>query len=512
MGHPRGWARITIEELVDRLQYGYTAKADHDVGARGPAFLRITDIADGGVNWSSVPHCRLGPEELAGYKLEDGDLLFARTGSIEKACLIKRPPEAVFASYLIRGRPVDGRTGPWLGAFVGSFLYRNQALAASAGIGRANINAKSLGRITLLFPPLSEQHRILSVIESYFTRLDNAVATLERAQRNLKRYRASVLKAAVEGRLVPTRPELASADGTWVEPPATSPTQSSQNTRKRRAGRLWGGGVVPELTTEEKLRLPVGWRWVKVRELGDDPDEVVQVGPMSMRSSQFEQDGVPVLNVGCVQWDRFDESKLNYLPADRAEHFSRYRIRSGDVLFTRSGTVGRCAVAQARQDGWLMTFHLLRARTNPSVCLPEYLRIVLEGAPHIRRQTKGASIGTTRSGFNTNLLAGLDIPLPPIPEQRRIINAALSLLSVVDVVREELAADRVRIARLRQSILKWAFEGRLVDQDPTDEPASVLLESIRAERESARRSKSRASARRGTRRPGVSQEEREQPA
>lgn len=148
-----------------------------------------------------------------------------------------------------------------------------------------------------------------------------------------------------------------------------------------------------------------------------------------------------------------------------------------------------------------MTFHLLRARPQPSLCLPEYLRIVLEGAPHIRRQTREASIGTTRSGFNTKLLAALDIPLPPLAEQRRIVDFATATLSVADVLREEIGADRMRVGRLRQSVLKWAFEGRLVDQDPSDEPASVLLERIRTERESAGDEPARRRPR-GTKRQG----------
>jgi type I restriction enzyme, S subunit len=215
-GLPAGWRSVHLKDLVYSLQYGYTAKAEHS--GDGPRFLRITDIEDGRVDWSSVPRCTIAEEELPKYRLKDGDIAFARTGSIEKACLIKNPPEAVFASYLIRGRPVDHRTTRWLAAFVASFEYRKQVTAASGGIGRPNVNAKNLGRIKLRLPPLPEQHRIAEAIESYVTRLDDAVTTLERAQRNLKRYRASVLKAAVEGRLVTTEAELARAEGRAYEP------------------------------------------------------------------------------------------------------------------------------------------------------------------------------------------------------------------------------------------------------------------------------------------------------
>jgi type I restriction enzyme S subunit len=243
---------------------------------------------------------------------------------------------------------------------------------------------------------------------------------------------------------------------------------------------------VPELTDAERALLPEGWRWAKVRQIGFDPEDAVQVGPMSMRSRDFvEQDGVPVLNVGCVQWGYFDESKLNHLPEAIATGFERYRLQSGDVLFTRSGTVGRSSVAGPREDGWLMTFHLLRVRPNPRVCNSEYLRIVFEGAAHIRRQTRDASIGTTRAGFNTNLLADLDIPLPPLAIQERIVAEVERRLSLIGSLATIVEKGIKRTDRLRQSVLKRAFEGRLVPQDPDDGPASVLFERIRAEREKA---------------------------
>ncbi len=322
----------------------------------------------------------------------------------------------------------------------------------------------------------------MAEIEKQFTRLEAAVEALKRLQTNLKRYRASVLKAACEGRLVPTEAELARAEGRDYEPAdqlLAKGRMAPPETKKKRAGRPWGAGVVPALSTEERARLAEGWAWARVRDLGRMPDDIVQVGPMSMRSSDFAVTGVPVLNVGCIGWDRFNEAKLDYLPQGKTAPFDRYRIVPGDVLFTRPGTVGRCAVARNHQTGWLMTFHLLRVRTDPDICLPDYLRTVFEGAPHVRRQTREASIGTTRAGFNTNLLAYLDVPLPPLAEQRRIVAEAERRLSVIDELETLVEANVKRAERLRQAILKRAFEGKLVPQDPSDEPASALLERIR---------------------------------
>lgn len=508
MDQPPGWVRTTIEDIVDRLQYGYTAKAEHDEGKRGPAFLRITDIARGGVDWSSVPHCRLSLEELAKYKLEDGDLVFARTGSIEKACLINRPPEAVFASYLIRGRPVDGRTGPWLGAFVGTFLYRNQASAASAGIGRANVNAKSLGRITLLLPPLLEQHRIVAAIESYFTRLDDAVATLERVQRNLKRYHASVLKAAVEGRLVPTEAELARAEGRRYEPASDllerilaerrRRWEEAELTKMKARGKApkddnWKAKYVEPVApdTSELPALPEGWCWVTV-------DQIVTEPLANGRSVKTAAIGFPVLRLTALQGGSIDtnEQKIGAWTAQEAQS---YLVRGGDFLVSRGNgsirLVGIGGLVRSLSDSVAYPDTMIRLRLSEKV-QPKLFAQVWNSRT-VRNQVEPKA-KTTAGIFKVNQgdLETCVIPLPPAREQRRIHAEIERLFSMADAAAALSVGSVTRCARLRQSILKWAFEGRLVDQDPSDEPASVLLERIRAERETSRSGESRRSSRR----------------
>ncbi len=397
-------------------------------------------------------------------------------------------------------RQIVGLKSKYLQYFLNSWAFVFFASHLDTG-DRPRVSFDQLAPYPFPLPPLPEQQRIVAAIEAQFSRLDAAVAALKRAQTRLKRYRAAVLKAAVEGELTA---EWRGAHPTLYMQAEARPERPCmiEEPAKQRAGRLWGAGVVPELSDEERRRLPTRWKWVKVRDLGPVSPDVVQVGPMSMRSQDFASAGIPVLNVGCVQWDRFDESKLNFLPDDKARAFQRYVIREGDVLFTRSGTVGRCAVATHRQDGWLMTFHLLRVRTSPATCLPHYLRHVLEGAGHIRRQTREASIGTTRAGFNTNLLADLDVPLPSLAEQEQIVAEVEQRLSVVAHLEGQVEAALKQAERLRQSILQQAFSGKLVPQDPSDEPASALLERIRAARAGGGAARQGARAGRATQGPG----------
>ena len=428
--------------------------------------------------------------DIRKYGLVPGDIVFARTGATTgKSFLIRSCPPAVFASYLIRLRLLPEINPTLLDYFFQTPDYWTFISDNVAGIAQPNCNATKLSELQIPIPPSGEQQRLVEAIAVRLSKVGAARDHLSRVPAILKRFRQAVLAAACSGRLT----EDWRAENSNIESPVPLQEPIKIISRpKRRAGRLWGAGVVPELTDEEKESSPELWIWTKVRDLGEHPEDTVQVGPMSMRSKDFDASGVPVLNVGCVQWGHFDESKLDYMPPAIAAGFERYRIAKGDVLFTRSGTVGRCAVAKDRQHGYLMTFHLLRVRPSAQKCLPEYLQMVFQGARNIRRQTEEAAIGSTRAGFNTNLLADLDVPLPPLPEQREIVRIVSKLFQFADALDERISAAASRAYKLTQSILAKAFRGELV---PTEaelarregrkyEPASVLLERIRKERES----------------------------
>lgn len=205
---PTNSRSVRVREVADSIQYGHTASAV--ASGKGPRFLRITDIQNGAVDWNSVPSCDIAEEEIPKYRLSEGDLVFARTGATTgKSYLIRKCPDAVFASYLIRVRASKDVDPRYLAFFFQSPDYWRQIEEGKRGIGQPNVNGKTLGEVRLPLPPRDKQQRIVAEIEKQFTRLDAGVASLKRVQAALKRYRASVLKAACEGRLVPTEAELA---------------------------------------------------------------------------------------------------------------------------------------------------------------------------------------------------------------------------------------------------------------------------------------------------------------
>lgn len=380
-------------------------------------------------------------------------------------------------------RPLGGIRPEYLYHYLHQESFRHSAVHNMTGTaGQLRVPLSHIEQVRLPLPPLPEQRRIVAKLEELLSKVDACQKRLDRIPLILKRFRQSVLAAACSGKLTEewrrTHRELSSAKSLLA-------TEAGERGKKRkRAGRLWGAGVVPVLTEEEREDIPPRWVWAKVRQLGKNPEDTVQVGPMSMASRDFSEAGVPVLNVGCVQWGRFDESKLDHMPHEKARQFDRYRIQKDDILFTRSGTIGRCAIASKKQDGYLMTFHLLRVRPSANKCLPQYLQFVFQGARHIRRQTEGAAIGSTRAGFNTNLLAGIDVPLPPLIEQEEIVRSAGALFELADQIESRHNAAKESVDQLTQSILARAFRGELMPQDPNDESATKLLERIRASKPS----------------------------
>lgn len=331
---------------------------------------------------------------------------------------------------------------------------------------RPRVDYQQIGEFAIEVPPLAEQHRIVEAIESYFTRLDDAVATLERVQRNLKRYRASVLKAAVEGRLVPTEAELARAEGREYEPAMAL----LQRVRSEGAGDF-------EIDERNPPLLPDGWTRVKLATLLAEP-------LINGRSVKTASSGFPVLRLTALRGPHVDlsEHKVGDWSAKEAAPFL---VRDGDFLVARGNgsidLVGRGALVPSVVEP--MAFPDTMIRVRPSAAMNHRFFVHLWNSALVRRQIERKA-KTTAGIFKVNQrdLEDVSLPLPPLAEQARIANEIELQLSRSEATEIVAAALPARINRLRQSILKWAFEGRLVDQDPSDEPASALLERIKAER------------------------------
>ena len=351
----------------------------------------------------------------------------------------------------------------------------------------------------IALPPLPEQRRIVAEIEKQFTRLDAAVAALRRTQANLKRYRASVLRAACSGDLVPTEAELACAEGREYEPADVllerilAERRARWESQEKRRGK-YKEPAAPD--TSGLPTLPEGWVWATV-------DSLI-IEPLSNgRSVKTASGGFPVLRLTALQDGQINQNEFK-AGAWTEQEAQPFLIQEGDFFVSRGNgsikLVGLGGIVGPVQAPVAYPDTLIRLRLHPDVALNFFAQVW--NSATIRQQVE--STARTTAGIhkvNQQDILMCTVPLPPLAEQRRIVAEVERRLSVIQQAEATVEASLQRAERLRQSILKRAFAGELVPQDPDDEPASVLLERIRAQREveqAASASKKRPARRRRT--------------
>ena len=491
---PHGWANSTIDGLASNEPgaitdgpFGSNLKSEHYTDA-GPRVIRLQNIGEGVFLDAKAHVSELHFESLRKHEARAGDVVVAMLGDdLPRACLV---PESV-GPAIVKADCVRLRVHPQLNAALvaaglNSHSLRRQAAELMHGVGRPRLGLQWFRGLTFPVPPMPEQERIVDAIDSYSTRLDDAVATLQRVERNLERYRASVLKAAVEGRLAPTEASLAKQDGRDYEP-ASVLLERILTERRRRWAESGKRGKYQEPTppdTSKLPELPEGWCWATLAHL---------IGSLDQGwSPRCERDGVPseaqwvVMKTTAVQHLEYRDTEHKALPVDLSprEHLE---LATGDLLVTRAGPrtrVGVCCLVRATRPRILLCDKVYRLRAA-ALIPPEFLELALN-SPLLLDAIERQKTGISDSGVNLTQenFVQIPVPLPPVAEQRRIVEELERQWTIVAALRKQQVPVELRCQRLRQAILKWAFEGKLADQDPADEPASELLARIQAERAS----------------------------
>jgi len=378
-------------------------------------------------------------------------------------------------------------------------LGRLDRSTAVPGLSRNDYN-----EVVVPIPPQNEQERIVSEIEKQFTRLDVAVAALKRVQANLKRYRAAVLKDACEGRLVPTEAELARRENRSYEPASVLLERILLERRSR-----WEAAQLAKVEASDKITKDQSWKLNYKEPIG--PKEinalVVPEGwvPVSWNqiafsqngrafpSSEYCEGGIKLLRPGnlysngSVGWTA---ENTRHLPEKWATDFPEFIVGAGEVVMNLTAQslkdefLGRACLTGINERCLL---NQRIARLKPILIHSKYLLYVLK-SQIFRRFVNGLNTGSLIQHMFTSQLDEFVFSLPPFEEQKRIFNELERKLSVIEEIEGQIDSGFIRAERLRQSILKSAFEGRLVPQDPADESANILLERIRSDRNAAHES------------------------
>lgn len=326
-------------------------------------------------------------------------------------------------------------------------LVKLDRSTAIPGLSRDDYNA-----VEVSIAPPEQQDGVVAELEKQFSRLDEAVANLKRVKANLKRYKASVLKDAVEGRLVPTEAELARREGRSFE---TGEQLLQRILEARRDQWTRSGAYKTPLnrSNEKPSELPEGWVWSTYEQLGR-----IQLGRQRSPKYHNGPNMRPYLRVQNVFEDRIDLSdvmEMEFSPSD----FEKYQLAPGDLLLNEGQSpefLGRPAIYRGELPGACFTNTLIRFRAAEGVSV--------EFALHLSRHYMLAGRFVDEGTITTNIahlslgrLATVEFPLPPFAEQKRIVGEVERRLSLVRSVESEVDANLKRAQSLRSAVLAKSF-------------------------------------------------------
>ena len=482
---PHGWAWAKLSELgkLDRGRSRHRPRnAKHLYGGPYP-FVQTGDIRE------AVTFIHNFTQTYSEAGLEQSHLWPAGTLCITIAANIAETAilglDACFPDSVVGFLPDDDHVSARYVEYYMRTLQQTLERIAPA-TAQKNLNLATLREVPIAIPGRKTQQDIVDKLDELFSDLDAGVAALKRARANLRRYRASVLKSAVEGRLTAAWRSANPGVEPATELLARILRERRQRWEQQQLATYESKGKKPPKNWQSKYKepaapdtanlpqLPNGWCWATVEQLGTINEQAVLTGPFgsSLGRNDFVEQGVGVLTIGCLTSGGLIWDKANYVTPEKADELSRYRLETGDLLFSRSASVGRVGIVTPEFAGCIVNYHLMRLRLASEVIDPRFFMTWVRGSSVVVSYLKEVNHGATRDGINTKSLLGMPVALPPILEQVEIGSQIDVQSSIIHVTDSAITTNEIRSNKLRQCILKCAFEGRLL------EPASSVTRLV----------------------------------
>lgn len=373
-------------------------------------------------------------------------------------------------------------------------LFRQLARTAMTGsAGQLRVPAMFLADAPYPLAPANEQARIVAAIEQKFSNLDAGIASLQSAKAKIPQYRASLLKAAVEGELTAEWREEQPVEESGEQLLGRILAERRTRWEEEQLAKMREKGKVPlhdewkkeyrepqGPDVESLPELPEGWCWTTVENLLVESP----CNGISIKGSDIPP-GFPALKLSAMSDSGFDYDARRYILISDSIAES-LTIQKGDFFVSRGNgsihLVGRGTLAQTPPERIVFPDTMIRLRFMNISQLSRYIAYVWS-SNFVRKQIE-AKARTTAGIYKISQsdIKSFVLPLPPLAEQVQIIAEVEAQLSEIAKMEEAIGHSLKRAEHERQSILREAFAGRLVEQDTADEPASVLLERIREER------------------------------
>jgi len=466
---PEGWEWKRLGEIAEVVAGNPAPQGEEYFRDGRYPFLRVQDMGRlGNDSYIYKTHDYINDKAVQSLRLfPKGSVLFTKSGAstlLNQRAILGR--DMFVVSHIAATIPHDGIMSEWLYYWLKTVDFNKLAHATTL----PSLPLSKAKDIHIPIAPPVEQKLIVSEIEKQFSRLDEAVAALKRVRASLKRYKASVLKAAVEGKLTEEwRKENVGAD--------LRVCPDSNKDRFAHTKYETGADLLKRILAERKKKweeanpkkkykepsapdtsslpeLPKGWVWATVGALADNihygytaSSTTDTVGPKLLRITDIQNN--------TVKWDAVPYCKIE--PQEK----QKYLLKDGDLVFARTGaTVGKSFLIKGNISEAVFASYLIRIILSKHTD-KRFIYDFFQSLAYWMQIHKG-KIGIGQPNVNAQTLSQINLPLPPLIEQQKIVEEIESRLSVAEEVEEAIDINLKRAERLRQAILKKAFSGRLI--------------------------------------------------
>jgi type I restriction enzyme S subunit len=503
---PKGWTVATIEELIDGKN-GLFKDGDwietKDQNPNGEVrLIQLADIGDGFFrNRSDRYMTKERALELNCTFLKKGDILVARMPDpLGRACVFPYSEEEKYVTVVdvaIIRTEQNGVDSSYLTHFINSPVIRKQIEELQTGTTRKRISRGNLSTINIPVPPLKEQIRIVLKIEGIFSELENEIVNLKLIQKQLNIYRQTLLKHAFDGKL----------SEFWRNENNIKPAKNLLEVIKAEKMRLYeeelnnwkvncqnwsdSGKLDKKPTRPSKPKdsfqvhkqhvsdyktLPDNWLWTRIA------DVVYKVGDINHKMPKNQNNGIPYLSTGNINENgtlNFSNTKL-ISEEDYIELSKKIKPDLNDIIFPRYGTIGKNVLVNTDKK-FLISYSCAIIKTIPHLINPKYLYLYTL-SPVLKSEIEKYIVQTTQANIGISSIEKFVFPLCDLKEQEKIVSELEKSFSLIDNLEKTINNSLIKAEILKKSILKMAFDGKLVSQNLDDESITELLRRIESEK------------------------------
>lgn len=462
---PKSWLWAELGEIGVWTSGGTPKSTEPDYYDGSILWFRITDLNEGRLRESEKTLTERGLAESSAKIIQAPFLMFAMYGaSIGKMAISEI--DAATNQAIACCTPSKDVEIDYL--FWALQRFKRNIVELSQGGAQPNISQRILLKCKIPLAPLAEQRRIAARVDELFAEIAEGEAALEEVRKGLDIFRRALLKAAVTGELTKEWRAANPVSETGHDLLARIAKERAGNSSPNGRGRR-DANARKALDTTALPEIPDNWAWTRV----GDVTSRIEYG--TSEKCDFDYDGVPVLRMGNVDFGSLIYTNLKYAPKECSPPL----LQINDLVFNRTNSaelVGKCAVYKGEVSPCSLASYLIRVRFEG--ISSDFAALWINSAYGRKWIAANKSQQVGQANLSGGTLKGMPIPAPPRLEATEIVRRVSDALAASADTLVQLDAEASEAARLKQSILKAAFEGRLVPQDPADEPASAPLARV----------------------------------